>query len=74
MTDTVLIDDTPKIEFSLFDRDGGFLKYTAPKEIVNAAFSGNYIPDAGTELVMILDSVTEDDSGIATIKIMLKPR
>ncbi|ELC0780105.1 MULTISPECIES: hypothetical protein [Enterobacteriaceae] len=74
MTDSIIIEDSPKIEFSLFEMEGGFLKYTAPKEIVNAAFSGNYIPDAGTELVMILDSVTEDDSGIATIKIMLKPR
>lgn len=74
MTDSIIIEDSPKIEFSLFEMEGGFLKYTAPKEIVNAAFSGSEIPETGTELVMILDSVEDNENGIITIKIMLKPR
>ncbi|HBZ3643192.1 hypothetical protein J9B46_10505 [Klebsiella pneumoniae] len=72
MTDTFFIDDTPKIEFSLFDREGGFLKYTAPTEIVSSAFSSGILPEAGTELSLVLDSVEIDSSGNTTIKIMLK--
>ena len=68
------IDIPMPVDFSLFNRSGGFITFSAPSDIVEKSSNEGVIPDAGSELKMILSSKEENSEGLITIKIMLAKR